>query len=246
MGHYSCAAGAFSFVPFLFFPRINFVPVNSKDIMTAFEELKEICRVACHERNACENGFRDLMQAETIDDIIAVWRRNWQDIFDSKFADIMVANIIKVYETSRGDFNRNQVWVNESSDRGLIIVSHAPQAIFASGTAKAYIFAESEVVASDNAQVYCRTPKSRITLRQHSFARIDCEDTKVKAFEFSRAQGVMTIETHNACEVSISGGTLTDLGHRRITAQGTAVVISDTTRSIDLSGEATIRQSKSV
>ena len=213
--------------------------------MTAFEELKEICRTACHERNACENGFRDLMQAESIDDIIAVWRKNWQDIFDSKFADIMVANIIKVYATSREDFIRSQVWVNESSDRGLIIVSHAPQAIFASGTAKAYIFAGSEVIASDNAQVFCRTPKSRITLRHHSYARIDCAETCVKAFDFSRAQGVMTIETHNACEVNISGGTLTDLGHRRITAQGDAVVITDTPRSIDISGEAVI-QSKSV
>lgn len=206
--------------------------------MTDFEQLKEICRVACHERNACKPGFEALMQTESIGAILAVWRKNWDDIFASKFADVMVKNIVKVYTTAKAEFNAAEVFVNEPSERGLVIVCDAPQPIEVGGTAKAYIFAPSEVRATDNAQVYCRTAGSKITLRGHAYARIEDKGTSVDVYDFARADGAMRCDTHNAAEVVITAGTLRDYGHRRIAAYGGARIYSDATRGIELDDQS--------
>lgn len=207
-------------------------------MMSNFDELKEICRVACHERNACKSGFEALMQAESIREILAVWRQNWQDIFQSKFAEVMVKNIVNVYATSKDEFNAADVYVNEHSERGLVIVCGAEEPVFVGGTAKAYIFTPSYVTATDNAQVYCRTAGSTIILKGHSHAGIENADTNVEVREFATANGSMTCQTWQAAEVSIGYGTVTDYGHRRIIASGGAVVFSNAIKGIELSGDA--------
>lgn len=193
--------------------------------METFDELKEICRRACHERGACRPGFEALMQADSIPAILAVWRQNWDDIFSSKFADVMAEHIAGVYATAGDEFRSARFYVNEPSERGIVIISGATEPIAVGGTAKAYIFSPAEVTATENAQVYCRTAGSLIILRGHSYARIDHADTCVEVREFASASGTMTCHTYNAAEVMIAGGTLIDHGHRRITASDTATVI---------------------
>lgn len=207
-------------------------------MMSNFDRLKEICRVACHERKACKPGFEALMQAESISEILTVWRQNWQDIFNSKFAEVMVDNIVDVYATAKDEFNAADVYVNESSERGLVIICGADEMIAVGGTAKAYIFTPSCVTATDNAQVYCRTAGSWIVLRGHSHAGVENADTNVEVREFATANGSMTCQTWQAAEVSIGYGTVTDYGHRRIIASGGAVVYSNSIKGIDLSGDA--------
>lgn len=206
--------------------------------MTDFEKLKEICRVACHERNACKPGFEALMQAENIPQIMRVWRDNWDDIFKSKFSDVMVDNITKMYATAKDEFNASDVWVNEPSERGLVIISNATEPITVGGTARAYLFTAAEVTATDNAQVYCRTAGSKITLRGHAYCGSEHRDTDVKVYNFSKAQGQMRCTTYNAAEVIIQGGTLCDHGHRRIAAYGGTKVYSDTAKGIELGGQS--------
>jgi hypothetical protein len=195
--------------------------------MNEFERLKEICRVACHERGACRPGFEALMQADSIPAILAVWRHNWDDIFSSKFADVIVEHIAGVYATAGDEFRSARFFVNEPSERGIVIISGATEPIAVGGTAKAYIFSPAEVTATENAQVYCRTAGSRIILRGHSYAHVDSKDTCLEVREFASASGTMTCHTYNAAEVMIAGGTLIDHGHRRITASATATVIKD-------------------
>ena len=108
--------------------------------METFDELKEICRRACHERNACKPGFEALMQADSIPAILAVWRQNWDDIFSSKFADVMAEHIAGVYATAGDEFRSARFYVNEPSERGIVIISGATEPIAVGGTAKAYIF----------------------------------------------------------------------------------------------------------
>ena len=206
--------------------------------MTDFENLKEICRVACHDREACKPGFEALMRAENMSQLLQVWRDNWQDIFSSKFADVMVEHIVNVYATSKADFNAADIYVNEPSERGLVIISGAEDPITVGGSSKAYIFSPSTVTAIDNAQVYCRTEGSSIILKGHSHGGIDNVNTRVVMREFSTANGSMNCETHQAAEVYIGYGTVTDYGHRRIIASGGAIVYSNATKGIELSGEA--------
>ena len=203
-----------------------------------FEQLKEICRVACHERNACKQGYEALMKTENIGQIMQVWRNNWDDVFRSRYSDIMVKRLVELSPSALDEMRKGGVFVNEDSERGLVIISNPTGPISVGGTARAYIFTPAEVTATDNAQVYCRTAGSKITLRGHAYCGSEHRDTDVTVYNFSKAQGQMRCTTYNAAEVIIQGGTLCDHGHRRIAAYGGTKVYSDTAKGIELGGQS--------
>lgn len=209
--------------------------------MTDFEKLKEICRVACHQRNACKPGFESLMQTSTVAGILKVWKENWQDVYESKYADIMAEKIAGVYADMRDEFNANNVFVNEPTDRGLLIVAPASQQagqITVSGTAKCYIFGSGNVLAKDNAEVYCRDSQGMVTLCGH--ARGFFKDGQVQVRDFARAFGTFQGQCYNAAYILLRGGSVADHGHLEISAWNDAVVYADTRRKIDLHGDARI------
>lgn len=141
--------------------------------MTDFDRLKEVCRLACHERGACRTGFEALLRAETTAELMQVWRQNWQDIYQSRFSDVMADRIAEFSrcEELRREMRRADVFVNESSERGLVIVSGAESEVRVGGTAKCYVFGDAPVriVAADHAQVYCRNRQAEITLRGKAY-----------------------------------------------------------------------------
>lgn len=205
--------------------------------MNNFERLKEICRTACHERNACEPGFKALMNAETIPQILQVWRQNWDDVYRSRYYDIMSKNIVGVFEESKDLFHGNEVYVNEPAERGLLIIASPTQPIEVTGSARAYLFTAAEVTARENAQVYCRDKDAVVTLRDHSYGKF--EAGMISVYDFSEADGTFTeCHTYNAAQVVINGGRLIDHGHRRIAAYVGAQVYSDTPRNIEIGGQA--------
>ena len=206
--------------------------------MTDFEQLKEICRVACHERNACKEGFEALMQAETIPQIMQVWKNNWDDVFRSRYSDIMVKKLAEVGPSMIDEFRKGGVFVNEDREDGYIIISNPDRTISVGGTARAYLFTAAEVTATDNAQVYCRTAGAKITLRGHAYCHSEARDAVVTVYNFAHAEGQMQCTTYNAAEVVIQGGTLVDHGHRRIAAYGGTRVYSDATKGIEIGGQA--------
>ena len=206
--------------------------------MDNFEQLKEICRKACHERNACEPGFKALMNTETIPQIMQVWKDNWDDVFRSRYADIMVKKLTEVGPSMIAEFRKGGVYVNEDRDDGYVIVSNPDRPISVGGTARAYLFTAAEVTATDNAQVYCRTSGVKVTLRGHSYCHSESRDAVVTVYNFAHAEGQMQCTTYNAAEVVIQGGTLVDHGHRRIAAYGGTRVYSDATKGIEIGGQA--------
>lgn len=206
--------------------------------MNNFEQLKEICRVACHERNACRHGFEALMKTENIVQIMQVWKENWDDVYRSRYADIMVKQLSVVGQPMIEEFRNGGVYVNENRDEGYVIISNPDKLVNVSGTAKAYIFTSAEVSATDNAQVYCRAPGSKITLRGHAYCHCESRDTIVSVHNFAHADGDMQCHTYNAAEVVMANGTLFDHGHRRIAAYGGTKVYSDVTKGIELGGQS--------
>ena len=199
-----------------------------------FAELKEICRLACHERKACREGFEALMRAETVPQIMQVWKNNWDDVFRSRYADIVVKKLDEVNPDMIAELRAGGVYVNADSEEGYVIISHPERPVNVGGTARAYIFTPAVVSATDNAQVYCRTGGSRIVLHGHSYCRCDSAETMVSVFNFAKAEGVMQCHTYNAAEVTINGGRLCDSGHRRIAANGGTMVYSNFTKGITL------------
>ena len=206
--------------------------------MDNFEQLKEICREACHERNACKPGFEALMNTETIPQIMQVWKNNWDDVFRSRYADIMVKKLAEVGPSMIDEFRKGGVFVNEDREDGYIIISNPDRTISVGGTARAYLFTAAEVTATDNAQVYCRTSGVKVTLRGHSYCHSEARDAEVTVYNFAHAEGQMQCTTYNAAEVVIQGGTLVDHGHRRIAAYGGTRVYSDATKGIEIGGQA--------
>lgn len=206
--------------------------------MTDFEQLKEICRRACHERSACKDGFAALMQTETIPQIMQVWKDNWDDVFRSRYSDIMVHRLTELNPSAMDEMRKGGVYVNEDREDGYVIVSNPDRPISVGGTARAYLFTAAEVTATDNAQVYCRTSGVKVTLRGHAYCHSEARDAEVTVYNFAHAEGQMQCTTYNAAEVVIQGGTLVDHGHRRIAAYGGTRVYSDATKGIEIGGQA--------
>ena len=148
--------------------------------MESFEELKEICRAACHERHACQDGFAAMLMADNTADLMHVWRRWWQDIYVSKYADIMTARIATATGRLRREMRQSDVFVNEPTERGLLIVCQPERPITVGGRARCYVFGSGvEVVAVDHAQVFCRTKGVRITLRGYATAKVEAGDCEL-------------------------------------------------------------------
>ena len=203
-----------------------------------FDLLKEICRQACHERSACEQGFKALMNTETIPQIMQVWKDNWDDVYRSRYADIIVTWMARFDQSMMDEMRKGGVYVNEDRDDGYVIVSNPGRTISVGGTARAYLFTAAEVTATDNAQVYCRTSGVKVTLRGHAYCHSEARDAEVTVYNFAHAEGQMQCTTYNAAEVVIQGGTLVDHGHRRIAAYGGTRVYSDATKGIEIGGQA--------
>ena len=148
--------------------------------MESFEELKAVCNAACHERHACRQGFEAMLLAETTAELMHVWRQNWNDIYESKYADIMTAKIATVSGKLKRDMRRSDVFVNESSDRGLVIVCRPVRPVSVGGRAKCYVFGgDASVTATDHAQVYCRSKGVKIILRGYASAKIEAGDCEI-------------------------------------------------------------------
>lgn len=206
--------------------------------MNNFDRLKEICREACHQRNACKPGFAALMQTNSVAGILKVWRENWQDVYESKYADIMAREIAGVYADMRDDFIASLVFFNEPTDKGLLIVSAPEEPITVGGTAKCYIFGSGSVIAKDNAEVYCHDPGGMVTLTGH--AKGFFKDGQVQVRDFARASGTFQGHCYNAASIILRGGAVIDHGHLGISAWNDAVVYSDTQKKIELYASARI------
>ena len=177
--------------------------IHCENEMESFEELKAVCHAACHQRNACKDGFAAMLMAENTADLMHVWRRWWQDIYVSKYADIMTAKIATATGRLRREMRQSDVFVNEPTERGLLIVCQPDRTIKVGGTAKCYVFggglvegAGVRIEATDHAQVFCRTKGVRITLRGHATAKVEAGDCEIYDRSFLKGKPD-SIEIHD-------------------------------------------------
>lgn len=207
---------------------------------TDFQELKQICYQACRDRDACKEGFGQMLRAETPTMLLRAWTDNWSDVWRDRYPDIINRRVAPFYELYRREFLSVGLTVNECVGAGKVLITDCDTPVRIFGTASAYVIGRAEVDAYENAIVYNHAAdKAVVTL--HDYACGYCDTGISTAYDRSRLEmngGEATC--HGACEVYVSGGTLRDHGHRRIKAWGEAVVISPTTRRITLSGNARI------
>ena len=172
--------------------------------MDGFNDLKEICRMACHERQACKPGFEAMLLAENTAQMMQVWRQNWNDIYSSKFADLMPQVVAGLSRQLIQEMRQADVFVNENSRRGLVIVCQPQRKvrIGGGGTARAYVFGgDAEVEATDHAQVYCRHEGVRIILRGYASAKVRAGECEIYDRSFLKilrqAQEPLSVTIHD-------------------------------------------------
>ena len=144
--------------------------------MTPFHQLKDICTTACHDRHACVEGYRAMLATENISQLMAVWRANWEDIVESKYADIINDRLPSLYPTLRAEMNAAGIYVNECPKMApefvRVLVTDTDSEIHVYDYAHAYVLGRAKVTAHGHSQVYNFKQDADITLTDRSYGYI--------------------------------------------------------------------------
>lgn len=211
--------------------------------MTPFEILKTICTHACHDRHACAEGYRAMLATENISQLMAVWRSNWEDIVESKYADIINDRLPALYPTLRAEMNAAGIYVNEcpliAPEYVLVIVTDHDGIVDINDYAKCYVLGKAWVRAWDHAQVYSeKNDRAIIMLYDYSYGHVS------KGKTFANDHSRLWTSTNAALNGSVTcetyGGEIRASSYLKIEAYGDTKVFSKTDRNITLFGNAKI------
>lgn len=211
--------------------------------MTPFEILKDICNAACHDRHACAEGYRAMLATENVSQLMAVWRANWEDIVESKYADIINDRLSAIYPTLRKEMNAAGIYANECPKMAqkfvLVLVTDYDHVVDINGYARCYVLGKATVRAWDHSQVYSdRCDKAQIELYDHAYGHISkglvIANNASHLWTAADAvlQGSVTCEAH--------GGSIKALSYRKLDAYGDTMVHTTSERNITLYGNAHI------
>lgn len=213
--------------------------------MTSFDQLKQICTTACHDRHACAEGYRAMLATKNISQLMAVWRANWEDLVESKYADIINEQLHALYldPTLRAEMNAAGIYVNECPKTApefvLVIVTDHDRIVDIYDYAKCYVLGRAYVRAWDHAQVYSeKNDRAIIMLYDYSYGHVS------KGKTFANGHSRLWTSTNAALDGSVTceahGGELRASSYLKIEAYGDTKVFSKTDRNITLFGNAHI------
>lgn len=211
--------------------------------MTVFDQLKNICTTACHDRHACVEGYRAMLATENISQLMAVWRANWEDIVESKYADIINDRLPALYPTLRKEMNTAGIYVNECPKTApefvFVLVTDYDYIVDINDYARCYVLGKAAVRAWEHSQVYSdRCDQALIMLHGHAYGHVSKgwvqADTVSRLWTATDAvlNGSVTCEAH--------GGTIKALSYRKLEAYGDTKVHAASERNITLYGNAHI------
>lgn len=187
-----------------------------------YEQFMKECKAACHERHACQEGYEMLLRSESVPEILMTVVRNWDDVWRSKYSDIVAENVTRWFEGLEQEFHAAGFFVNEETAKGIAVVSHPDRVLRFGGRAKVYVFGKAHVIAMDDAQVYCRNAESEIELYDQAYGKIDAG--RVSAHNWATVESHQECTCHNHTTVYAYGGVLNDHGHRRLSvAEGVTI-----------------------
>ena len=209
--------------------------------MTVFDQLKDICTTACHDRHACAEGYRAMLATENISQLMAVWRANWEDIVESKYADIINDRLPALYPTLRKEMNAAGIYVNECPKTApefvLVIVTDRIPIVDIYDYAKGYVLGKANVCAWGHSQVYSeKNDKALIALYDYSYGHVSKGNTV--AFGHSRLWTSTNASLNGSVTCEAHGGEIRVSSYLKIEAYGDTKVFCKTDRNITLYGNA--------
>lgn len=150
---------------------------------TPFERLKASCTRACRARQACPKGYAQMLATENVGQMMATWRSNWDDVVNSKYADIICAELPKQYPNLKSEMNQAGIYLNECPTDApsfvRVLITACSEPIHIHDYARAYILAPSQVVAHDHSQIYSRRAEAEIILKDHAYGHVLAGEAKV-------------------------------------------------------------------
>ena len=211
--------------------------------MTPFELLKTACTHACHDRHACAEGYRAMLAAENVSQMMAVWRSNWEDIVESKYADIINDRLPATYPTLRKEMNAAGIYVNEcpkmAPEYVRVLVTNYDYIVEIHDYARCYVLGEATVMAWDHSQVYSDLcDQAIIELYDHAYGHVG--KGWVQARNSSQLWTAAGAVLNGSVMCEAHGGTVKALAYRKLEASGDTQVYAASERNITLFGNATI------
>ena len=216
--------------------------------------MKAMCHAACRERQACKEGFAQMLRAETPTQLLRAWTDNWADVWKDRYADMLAGKVEGLYAQYRREFHDVGLWVNECCGSGRVLITGVAlggqtaehpnggrMTVSVGGTARAFVVGGAEVHAYGNSIVYNHAAQDA-TVVLHDYAHGFIEAGRVVARDQSHVQvsgDAVLAECYGRSEVFMAAGTLVDHGHHSIEAYGErAVVKGCVTRRITLADGA--------
>lgn len=211
--------------------------------MTPFDTLKSYCTTACHTRHACAEGYCAMLAAQNVSQLMAVWRENWEDLVESKYADIINKELPALYPALKAEMNAAGIYVNECPQTApefvLVIVTDNVPILDIHDYARCYILGKSYVRVWDHAQVYNeKSEDSIIQLFNRSYGRVS--KGWVEANDYSRLWTSTNASLFGSVTCEAHGGEIRANSYLKIEAYGDTKVFSKTDRNITLFGNAHI------
>ena len=211
--------------------------------MTPFELLKTACTQACHDRHACAEGYRAMLAAENVSQMMAVWRANWEDIVESKYADIINDSLPAAYPTLRQEMNAAGIYVNECPKHApefvRVLVTEQAFIVDIHDYARCYVLGGAIVQAFDHSQVYSdRCDQAYIELRDHAYGHVS--KGFVQATDTAQLWTAADAVLNGSVICEAHGGTVKAYAYRKLEASGDTKVYAASERNITLDGNATI------
>lgn len=210
----------------------------------AYKQLKDICTEACHERQACEDGYKDMLAAENVGQMMAVWRKYLEDVVESKYVKIINRRLLEIYPSIKEEMNQAGVYVNEcpGNAKEFVVVIVTTQdvekgtIINIHGHAKAYVLGRALVRANDHSQVYCKVSPAFIHLHDDAYGYVSKGFTQV--YNNARLVTQVNAVLYDQAICEAHGGEIFAISFKKIEAYGKAVVFADCERNVALHGEA--------
>ena len=206
------------------------------------DAFKTICIEACKDRKACTKGYKDLLKANSAEDIAVVWRKYWTELVSEQYADRLLSELPAHYADLSEGFNKAGVFFNECPvglmQNSFVIIGNNTETIHIYGHAVAYVIGKATVIAHDHSIIHSAQPDSVIELLDHSTGHISAGT--VTAYNHSTLYTATDCTCFDSSQVHITKGTLHDHGHYLIKAYNTATIHTFTHIGIILYDRASI------